>query len=167
MCFYCFSDLCIIFLLLGLVLFRFWYISMVACYHNESHPSSCWWAHQNQDVLIDYDIWLVNGNPFTKHVNPFEHQFSFEYHDVFEIYLAFFIVYTLLFPIQVYALSRQKHVLPLILTVTMCMEYTGIIFNFIHVFKFAFDGTGVAMLNVVGNFVDQVSVILNRFYNDS
>ena len=136
---------------------RFWYISMVSCYRNTSNVEKCWWAHNgNQDIQIDYDLWLVNGNPFTKHFNPFEHQFSFEYHDVFEIYLAFFGVYTVLVPIQMYALSRQKHVLPLILTITMCMEYMGIIFNFIHVFKFAFDGTGVNLLKVVGNFVDQV-----------
>ena len=83
---------------------------------------------------------------------------------MFEIYLAFFIVYTILVPIQIYALSRQKHVLPLILTVTMSMEYTGIVFNFVHVFKFAFDGAGIPMLHVVGDFVDQVNVFLLAYH---
>ena len=137
--------------------FRFWYASLVSCYLNSSIPEHCSWDINPQDVEIQYDIWFVNGNPFTKHVNPFEHQFSFELHDVFEIYLAFFIVYTFLVPIQLYALSRQKHTLPLILTTCMTMEYIGIVFNFVHIFKYAFDGVGVDMLHVVGDFIDQIA----------
>lgn len=39
----------------------------------------------------------------------------------------------------------------------MVMEYIGIVFNFIHIFKFAFDGVGVEMLHVVGDFIDQIA----------
>ena len=137
---------------------RFWYISLVSCHHNDTDSSACTWTYDSQrDIVIDYDIWLVNGHPLVKHINPFEHQFSFEHHDIFEVYLAFFIVYSLLVPIQMYALSRQKHMLPVLLTMCMAMEYVGIIFNLIHVLKFAFDGEGVDMLKVVGNFIDGVA----------
>ena len=81
-------------------------------------------------------------------------------HDVFEIHLVFLIVYTVLVPIQLYALSQQKHLLPLILTTCMAMEYVGVIFNFIHVLKFAFDGVGVDMLRVSGNFIDMFAQCL-------
>ncbi len=40
------------------------------------------------------------------------------------------------------------------------MEYVGVVFNFIHIFKFAFDGVGVDMLKVVGNFIDQMAECL-------
>lgn len=63
----------------------------------------------------------------------------------------------MLVPVQLYALTRQKHMLPLLLTTCMSMEYVGIIFNLIHVLKFAFDGQGVDMLKVVGNFIDNVA----------
>ena len=141
-----------------ILLFRFWFISFVSCYQNSTTESECQWVHnQDQSVEIDYDIWLVNGNPFTKHVNPFEHQFSFEHHDVFEIFLTFFILYTFLVPIQIYAFTRKKHMLPLILTISICLEYVGVFFNFIHVFKFAFDGIGVVGLKITGNLIDQSS----------
>ena len=50
--------------------------------------------------------------------------------------------------------------LPVILTSCMGMEYVGILFNFVHVFKFAFDGEGVELLKVVGNFIDNVAQCL-------
>lgn len=159
---YIYSSLanCYIFALTNFkLIFRFWYLSIVACYHNTSSPDHCWWQPlpSSTDLQLHYDIWLVNGSPYTKHVNPFEHQFSFEMHDVVEIHLVFFLLYTFTVPIQLYALNRQKHIMPLILTTAMCMEYVGVVFNFIHVFKFAFDGEGVDLLHVVGNFIDQVA----------
>ena len=141
--------------------YRFWYASFVACHQNSTTQGMCTWTHNdNQSIEVDYDIWLVNGNPFTKHFNPFEHQFSFEHHDVFEIYLTFFMLYTFLVPLQIYAFTKEKHMLPLILTISVCMEYVGVFFNFVHVFKFAFDGTGVEVLKVTGNFIDQGSQCL-------
>lgn len=140
--------------------FRFWYISLTSCfrYGNTSGPESCTWSHNpDESIILDYDIWLVNGHPQMKHINPFEHQFSFDHHDILEMYLIFFAAYLFLVPIQIYALTRQKHMLPFLLTLCMAMEYVGVIFNLIHVFKFAFDGEGVDLLKVVGNFIDNVA----------
>lgn len=51
---------------------------MVAC-HRYDHKQNCTWAYDpDTNAVIDYDIWLVNGNPYTSHQNPFEYQFSFE-----------------------------------------------------------------------------------------
>lgn len=140
---------------------RYWFISMVSCYHDDSNSSNCFWSYDSdQQLTIDYDIWLVNGHPDHKDANPFEHQFSFELHDVFELYLVFFLAYTFVLPIQLYALSQQRHVIPLLLTSCICLEYVGVIFNFVHVTKFAFDGEGVEALKVAGNFIDMVSQCL-------
>ena len=133
---------------------------MVACYHDTTNSSDCKWSYEQAEykqLVIDFDIWFVNGDPRQKHINPFEHQFSFELHDIFELYLSFFIFYTFLIPVQCYALSTQKHALPLLLTVCMCLEYVGVIFNFIHVTKFAVDGIGISALRVVGNFIDMIA----------
>ena len=129
---------------------------MVSCYHDTTNASTCFWSYGDDDraIDIDYDIWFVNGNPEKKHVNPFEHQFSFELHDVFELYLIFFIAYLFLLPVQFYALSIQRHAIPLLLTLAMCLEYLGVFLNFVHVTKFAVDGEGVALLKVAGNFID-------------
>ncbi len=141
--------------------FRYWYISMVSCYRIPSGDQRCNWTYDtNQNVTLDYDVWLVNGPPHMKHINPFEHQFSFEHHDIFEVYLAFFIAYCFLVPVQLYALSKQKHLLPFLLTICMSTEFVGVTFNLIHVLKFAFDGIGVDLLKVVGNFIGNVAECL-------
>ena len=134
-------------------------MSIVSCTRNISHKV-CEWVHNEEDHLLDFDIWIVNGNPNMKHINPFEHQFSFELHDVVEIYLTFFALYCILVPVQSYALFQQRHPLPLLLTISMGMEAIGIVFNFVHVFKFAFDGEGVEILKNIGNFIDTLAQCL-------
>ena len=60
-------------------------------------------------------------------------------------------------PLQMYALTREKQLLPFILTISISMEFIGVFFNFLHVFKFAFDGQGVELLKLTGNCFDQLS----------
>ncbi|KAK3094097.1 hypothetical protein FSP39_024103 [Pinctada imbricata] len=67
---------------------RFWYVSMVSCYRNTTKNNCSWVNNESENIEIEYDIWLVNGNPDSKHLNPFEHQFSFEDHDIFECYFT-------------------------------------------------------------------------------
>ena len=54
---------------------RFWYASLVSCYRN---ATTCKWHHMSHDIQIDYDIWLVNGNPNSSSYNPLVYQFSFD-----------------------------------------------------------------------------------------
>lgn len=140
---------------------RYWYVSMVSCYRDDSNSSACFWSYDSeQQMTIEYDIWLVNGHPSHKDSNPFEHQFSFELHDIFELYLAFFLAYTFVLPIQLYALSQQRHAIPVLLTTCIGLEYVGVILNFVHVTKFSFDGEGVEAMKVIGNFIDMASQCL-------
>ncbi|XP_022242970.1 uncharacterized protein LOC106460515 isoform X2 [Limulus polyphemus] len=56
---------------------RFWYVSLVACHRT---PNVCDWRESTQDsrAAMEYDVWLVNGNPFISNRNPLEYQFSFD-----------------------------------------------------------------------------------------
>ena len=123
-------------------------MSLVACHRSEDCK---WKTNTTVNIEIDYDIWLVNGNPDSKHLNPFEHQFSFEMHDVVEIYLIFVVLYTITLPIWIYAYRQQIHPLTKMLTVCISTEFAGIVLNLLHVFIFSFNGVGAEWLKVIGN----------------
>lgn len=126
----------------------------MSCHLNSSDVNTCHWQHQQQPLSIDYDIWLVNGHPFTKHVNPFEHQFSFEQHDVFEIHVTFLFLCSILIPLWLYAYRKQRHRLTQLFTACILLETAGILCNFVHTLKFAFDGEGVFFLHICGDAID-------------
>lgn len=128
---------------------RYWYLSLVAC-HRDSR--SCkWTANTTLDFEVDYDIWLVNGDPASKHLNPFEHQFSFEMHDVFEIYLVFTVLYIIVIPVWIYAYRQQVHPITKLLTVCISTEFAGVVLNFLHVLIFSINGVGAEWLKDFGN----------------
>lgn len=102
--------------------FRFWYVSLVACHRSRQKKSCEWSFNSSLDLAIDYDIWFVNGNPASKHLNPLEHQFSYELHDVLEIYLAFLVMNALLLGLQIWVFRNQRHVLLWMLTAILTME---------------------------------------------
>ena len=105
------------------VCFRFWYISLVACHRPRKGKAGCQWSYnQSIDVTIDYDIWLVNGSPDSKHQNPFEHQFSYEMHDVLEIYVLFVLLNSVLLAVQLWMFRYQRHLLIQIITAVLAME---------------------------------------------
>lgn len=136
---------------------RFWFVSFVSCHRN---TSSCLWSQSPAEFTLNYDIWIVNGRPDLKHLNPLEHQFSYDQQDTVELYSLFSIVYSLLLPVQLYALFIQRHPLPLLLSVCMALEYLGVLFNLLHVAKFSIDGTGFPSCRVTGNFIDTASQCL-------
>ncbi len=77
---------------------RFWYLSFSSCNRN---LKTCKWNNVAdpynssvaalQSYTIAYDIWLVNGDPDYRQQNRFEYQYTYELHDIFEIYLTSFI----------------------------------------------------------------------------
>ena len=138
--------------------FRFWYLSMVACYRNITN--NCSWVRSSQDLEIDYDIWLVNGDPSSKHQNPFEHQFSFEDHDLVESYAVFFLLYIIIIPVWFYAYIKQKHAITKILTASICLEFIGISLNLLHWIIFSVNGVGFYVISVIGNALDMISECL-------
>lgn len=69
--------LAIVFFLQHFYLFyRFWYVSLAACYRNTS--GDCEFHHIKEEAELEYDIWLVNGQPNGTSHNPIIYQFSFD-----------------------------------------------------------------------------------------
>ncbi|ESO94273.1 hypothetical protein LOTGIDRAFT_118765 [Lottia gigantea] len=134
---------------------RYWFLSIVSCQLDRggSQPSCQWHDTSSDNVTIDYDIWLVNGDPDLKHYNPFEHQFSFEMHDVFEIHLTALVICVIILPMWIYVYLKQKHAITQILSVCIGLQMSGIAANFLYVLLIAILGTGYTYLAVTGNFL--------------
>lgn len=140
---------------------RFWYISMVACKRVGTSNKSCSWVHDpTVDIEVEYDIWLVNGNPYTRHQNPFEYQFSFDKQDIVELYLAFLVLLLVLLSVQIFAAIRQRHPIARLFTVTIAVALLGTLLHFAHVMKYAMDGEGVDGLGVMGDICDILATTL-------
>ena len=73
--------------------------------------------------------------------------------------MVYSIAYTLLLPVQVYALNVQRHSLPMLLTSCLAAEYCGVLLSLIHYAKFAVDGEGVNALRLVGSFIDTAAQV--------
>ena len=133
---------------------RYWYVSLVAC---SLGGKSCKWSFQQKEMLIKYDLWFVNGDPKQWKTNLFEHQFSVEQFDLFEIHLAFLILYLLLLPLQCYAVYTRRHTVAWLLLVCMLIELLALIWSFVHYSRFAADGVGCEWCLQLGKFLDLIS----------
>lgn len=146
---------------------RFWYVSMVACYLDET---TCTWHHyrgvkrwNNTTIMdyrpqtIDYDFWLVNGSPNLSLYNSLLYQFSFDRQNTLELYLVFWLCYIILLPVQVYAVRSQKHPVTRLFTSSLLLEFVALCFNVVHTVKFAAEGVGFPGLAVAGDVLDIMS----------
>ncbi|XP_020293360.1 transmembrane protein 145 [Pseudomyrmex gracilis] len=133
---------------------RFWYMSLVACYRNRT---TCQWEHYNKEDELEYDIWLVNGNPNISGLNTLTYQFSYDRQNTIELYLLFFMCYIILVPLQLYAVRLQKHPVTRLFTASLLLEFMAICLILIHVLKFALDGVGYEQLEIAGDIVDILS----------
>jgi len=103
---------------------------------------------------LAYDIWLVNGHPSVSSKNRFEHQFSYELHDVFEIYLCSFLIYSCVIPFIGYRMYCHFHYLYLQLFVYVGVELTCRLLSLIHNITFSLDGCGVIFLKYASDFLE-------------
>lgn len=134
----------------------FWYISMVPCYRNEE---TCEWHHYepNEHYEIDYDMWLVNGNPNTSSYNTLTYQFSFDRQNTLELHLLLWLCYMILVPLQCYAARIQRHPVTRLFTASLLIDFIAICFILVHSLKFSLDGIGFPKLNMVGDILDILS----------
>lgn len=133
---------------------RFWYISLVACYRN---TTTCNWEYYDKHDELDYDIWLVNGNPNNSGLNSLIYQFSYDRQNTIELYLLFFVCYMILVPLQLYAVRLQRHPVTRLFTASLLLEFMALCLILIHVLKFALDGIGYEQLEVAGDILDILS----------
>lgn len=138
---------------------RFWYLSLVACYRNES---TCEWEYFNDEGsthTLQYHINLVNGYPTKEHnfYSPFVYHFSYDKQNILEQCLIFFTIYIFLVPIQIIGQKKQKHTLPKLFTLSIMLEFISICLILFHLIKFASDGRGNETLKVSGDVFDILS----------
>lgn len=102
----------------------------------------------------------MNGNPSDKNQNPLEYQFSFDVQDTVEIYLVFLACYLFLTPLQICAVTRQKHPVPKLFTAGLVFALLSVLLNVFHSLTFAFDGRGVGGAAIAGGVFDICSQTL-------
>lgn len=137
----------------------FWYVSLVACYRNET---TCKWQHfepstKFQNYKIEYDIWLVNGNPNSSSFGTLSYQFSFDRQNTLELYLLFWLCYMILVPLQCHAVKAQKHPVTKLFTASLLLDFFALCLIVIHMLKFSLDGEGYPQLSMAGDILDILS----------
>jgi hypothetical protein len=62
--------------------------------------------------------------------------------------------YLVLFPLQIHAVLRQRHIVPRLFTGSVTLELGAVLANVIHVLKFSMNGVGHASLAAFGDIMD-------------
>ena len=135
---------------------RYWYVSLVACTLKHS-KRVCEWTYQKPQMTLKYDLWFVNGDPSVSHSNIFEHQFSIEQFDMFEIHLGFLFLHLLVTPLQCYAVHLHRHPVAVLLLVCMLIEVAALASSLSHYARFAVNGIGFEWFQHFGKFLDLIA----------
>lgn len=106
---------------------------------------------------IDYDIYLVNGNPNQSSSNSLTYHFSFDQQNILEMNLIFFVVYLMLVPLQIYAVRIQKHPVTKLFTMSLILEFVSLVFILSYYAKYAASGMGNGILKTTGDILDILS----------
>lgn len=86
------------------------------------------------------------------------------FQDTVEFYLLFFVIYALLVPVQLYAVTHQRHPVTRLFTTSLLLEFLGITLNLLNSFKFALDGIGYPRLAIIGDVLDILSRVRLVFF---
>lgn len=136
-------------------------MSIVACYLNQT---TCDYHYYNSysHYEIDYDIWLVNGNPNNSAFNTLTYQFSFDRQNTMELYLLFWLCYMILVPLQCHAVKTQRHPVTRLFTASLLLDFFALCLILIHTLKYALDGEGFPKMAMTGDIFDILSRV--RFF---
>lgn len=135
---------------------------MVACYRDRN---TCQWhayntpsnpsAYVNDTVYkLQYDIHVVNGHPNNSAAHHLTHEFSFDQQNLLEMYLIFLLVYIILMPMQIYAVSLQKHPVTKLFTISLLSEFISLVLITVHLLEFSINGIGLPNLQTSGDILD-------------
>ncbi len=136
---------------------RFWYVSLVACRRD---PQTCQWEPVEEHYELDYDIWLVNGNPATSGGGMavagkmFRHQYSYDIQEIFCLYIFLLVVYVVLIAVQASANRRQNHPITRLLAGQLAVEFAAIAIAVVHNSIFSVDGYGLPWLDIFGDILE-------------
>ncbi|KAM3726952.1 Transmembrane protein [Dirofilaria immitis] len=139
---------------------QYWYVIIVACYLD----AHCLWKSSVKEVTVDYDLWLTNGSPLMRYLNPFGHQFSFEEQNSAEIYMLLFILYVVVGFCQWRSviLCNSASVLPRhqLLNCIIVLKTFGLALHCLNVITFSFDGQGILFARFLGEIARLMSTCL-------
>ncbi|VDK71930.1 unnamed protein product [Litomosoides sigmodontis] len=139
---------------------QYWYVLVAACYLD----SSCLWKSSVKEIIVHYDLWLTNGSPAMRYLNPFGHQFSFEEQNSAEIYMVLFILYVVVGFCQwrSVVLCNSASVFPRhqLLNFIILLETFGLALHCLNVITFSFDGQGVLLARLFGEIARLMSTCL-------
>ncbi|VDO93488.1 unnamed protein product [Soboliphyme baturini] len=125
---------------------RFWYLLFVDCYLN----STCRWVRNRDRPSLRYDIWLVNGHPNWSSQNPFEHQFSVDQQDLFEICLVAVVIYIIVTILQAKAFNERRRLIDAMLLLVVLFKVCQYAFSLVHYSFFAASGHTLDHLLAIG-----------------
>lgn len=137
---------------------RFWFVLLLNCrldrYCNWTSGSIDDDGNKTASIGINYDLWLVNGDPQMKHYNPFEHQFSFDQMDTLEIFVLALTVNLILIGLQWRAFITYRSKRGKFLVAILCVQSIQIACNLVHVGVFSLDGRGVRAFRAMGGLLE-------------
>lgn len=140
---------------------QFYYAFLSSCVPNHINMNICSWMKHDTGSL-EYDVWLVSGNPYTSKHNVFTYQFSYHEHGILITLIIIIILYVFLFPFHLvgYTCLFGKCQMPnfvRIFTAALMVELLGLILILIHYSVYADDGKGVQVLYDLGFFFEDLA----------
>ena len=84
---------------------------------------------------------------------------TFLFQDLFSLYIALLLMYSLLVPLQIYANSLQKHPITRLLQVGLLSEFVALSATVFHHSLFAWNGKGIALMATFGDIMEIFSQV--------
>lgn len=128
---------------------------------NNAVAANASFSHDSPTYEINYDIYLVNGNP-NQSAKSFTYHFSFDQQNILEMNLIFFVVYLILVPMQIYAVRIQKHPVTKFFTMSLILEFISLVFILSYYGNYAASGVGNEAFKTTGDILDILSRV--HFY---
>uniref|UniRef100_A0A914EB06 GPR180/TMEM145 transmembrane domain-containing protein n=1 Tax=Acrobeloides nanus TaxID=290746 RepID=A0A914EB06_9BILA len=140
---------------------QYWYVVLVSCNLNKK----CEWITTTEPFVLDYDIWLTNGNPQISTGFFFSNkQFSFDEQNLTEIYVFAVLVYIILAYSQYQAIQLGQHrqiparqrLLAWIIGLKLC----GLFLQGFDAYIFSIFGRGFLMFSFLGELLRVFAICL-------
>lgn len=151
---------------------QFYYLFLVGCRQNSSISRLCDWT-ESSDIVIDYDIHIVNQDPdpaITPHPDPFVYQFSYDQVGLMVVYIIFSSIYLAVvgFHLTMHSCictphGYKHHRITNIFSVSLVLEFLHVVLVMTHYCVFSVNGVGVLALLFIGqvtNFLSDWLLIL-------
>lgn len=83
------------------------------------------------------------------------------------MYLGLLALYLILVPLQLYAAIHQHHHITKLFTTSLALQLSFVFCSVVHMVKFAVDGEGFEVLNIVGDVMHLLAQVIYYAYLNS